>query len=604
MRRAGLAVTGILMVAIIAGAQESELLRVQGRGVEGRPAYRGGGVVKLLDATTLAQLVHYDGKEAALPLQVRYQVLEPAPILLTSRFGSEYWQLYHFATESMAQMYTDEKIELADAGPKDATSTRAWFNTKYTPLPASGLVSVRGHYYFLIDQPDGRWLDVTDPPRFFDQATIARQLTFTLADLSSFSLAVSEIQSSWQPGGPVRVKVTVTDAQGKTMPVINVPLTAMADDRQIPLDTEWGPLDEPTGWMRGQFPQRLPEKLAVQGTVAVQTPAGLEKRQLSAVFAKGQGQVSADQLKSAQQGYELPRNRQGTVRETRAIWISGKDIETAEKIDQVVSRCVEARLNTLIPSIFVRNTFLAKSPIFALSPSNRTRPGSLGATDRKGARGRPGSPSLVLRHLSRSAFPPMVPRTARYQRRHGGRKGQSDPAGRRRAPAGVPRFHGQADGGRGTRLRRGRHPPRLYSLDGQVLLWTVFPRVRQRAGQAFNRGDGPGLAARWQRQAIGDIVRRTAEGTRRARPQALMSAAVFSAMPSGAAQGQDPANWARQGWMDLILPMDYRMQTLQVRSNERQFLAALDDDDVLVTGLSLYQRSGGEVSSRPSAAGW
>jgi hypothetical protein len=45
--------------------------------------------------------------------------------------------------------------------------------------------------------------------------------------------------------------------------------------------------------------------------------------------------------------------------------------------------------------------------------------------------------------------------------------------------------------------------------------------------------------------------------------------------------------------------MDYQMQTLQLRSNERQFLEALDDDSKLVTGLSLYMRSGGEVSSRP-----
>jgi hypothetical protein len=41
------------------------------------------------------------------------------------------------------------------------------------------------------------------------------------------------------------------------------------------------------------------------------------------------------------------------------------------------------------------------------------------------------------------------------------------------------------------------------------------------------------------------------------------------------------------------------MQTLQVRSNERQFLEALDEDDKLVTGLSLYQRSGQKVMSRP-----
>ena len=41
------------------------------------------------------------------------------------------------------------------------------------------------------------------------------------------------------------------------------------------------------------------------------------------------------------------------------------------------------------------------------------------------------------------------------------------------------------------------------------------------------------------------------------------------------------------------------MQSLQVRANERQFLAALADDERLVTGLSLYMRASGAVRSRP-----
>jgi uncharacterized lipoprotein YddW (UPF0748 family) len=103
----------------------------------------------------------------------------------------------------------------------------------------------------------------------------------------------------------------------------------------------------------------------------------------------------------------------------------------------------------------------------------------------------------------------------------------------------------------------------------------------------------------WQRKAIGDIVKRTAKGVRQVRPHAKVSAAVFANMSGGASQGQDPARWAKEGWIDVIIPMDYQMQTLQVRANERQFLSALANDDKLVTGLSLYMRSGGEVKSRP-----
>jgi uncharacterized lipoprotein YddW (UPF0748 family) len=105
----------------------------------------------------------------------------------------------------------------------------------------------------------------------------------------------------------------------------------------------------------------------------------------------------------------------------------------------------------------------------------------------------------------------------------------------------------------------------------------------------------------WQRGAIADIVQRTAEGVRRARPGAWMSAAVFANMPGGARQGQDPARWAKEGWVDVVIPMDYAMQSLAVRSNERQFLNALDDDNKLVTGLSLYVRSGEQALPRDPA---
>ena len=180
MRKAAtLGVALVVGMAVVAGAQDTAVLKVKGRGVEGRPAYDGGGVVKFLDARLAAQIVHRqadaeDGaREIALPLEIRYDVLEPAPILLTSRMGTEYWRLYGFEAETMSAMYADEKIDLAQPGEQTATATRAWFGSRYGPLPTRGLVGIRGHYYFLIDRPDGKWIDVTEPPSFFDQREVA-----------------------------------------------------------------------------------------------------------------------------------------------------------------------------------------------------------------------------------------------------------------------------------------------------------------------------------------------------------------------------------------------------------------------------------------------
>ena len=292
-------------------------------------------------------MIHYQPGEAPpWPLEITYDVLEQAPVLLTSRLGTEHWRLYHFAAETMSALYTDEKINLAQCGRQTAKATKAHFGKSYGPLPDSGLVGIRGHYYFLIDQPNGQWLDVTDPPAFFDQPEPAQRLTVTLADVTRYQLSIPTIQSTWKPGGPFRVRLVVTDASGKTHPVVNAPLVATCGDWRAALTTTWTPLNEPTGWMSGTLPATLPQELAVTGSVTVATPTGLQQREVSARFPRGAGLVEADELQIAAQGYKLPRNAAGVVRETRGIWVSTSDIASAAGIDELVDRCRSAGLNT------------------------------------------------------------------------------------------------------------------------------------------------------------------------------------------------------------------------------------------------------------------
>jgi uncharacterized lipoprotein YddW (UPF0748 family) len=77
--------------------------------------------------------------------------------------------------------------------------------------------------------------------------------------------------------------------------------------------------------------------------------------------------VGTDEFQVATQGYQLPRNAAGLVRETRGIWVSTSDIATV--IDELVDRCRSAGLNTIIPDIFVRNTFVATSKLMPTADS-------------------------------------------------------------------------------------------------------------------------------------------------------------------------------------------------------------------------------------------
>ena len=599
MRSAFTCLTLALLTATSA-AQDTALLKVTGRGIEGRSPYRDGGVVQFTDVSVDAQVVHFgpDGK-AALPLVIEYDVIESAPILLTSRMGTEHWQLYHFATEGMAGMYADQKIDFSKPGKHTARSTRAWFHKKYGPLPETGLVGIRGHYYFLIDRPDGKWLDVTNPPAFFNQADVLQDLVFTLADLTEYELAVPEFQSTWQPGGPLRVRVVVHDAQGKTLPVVEAPIVATAGNWQTELATEWTPLHEPTGWMRGTLPDAVPRQLTISGKVTLQTPDGPKVERVTAEFPHGVGLVSPDRFKITEQGYRLPRDDEGTIRETRAVWVSPSDITTPDSIDRLVKRCVQARLNTIIPDIFVRNTFYAKSDLIPIASSIEEGFDPLAHL-------------IAKAHAAELEVHPWFCVTYRdrhfrewFAHKHGRNIDMIDPEGKT-IPLGADVHRPEY---RQFIIDLMVGVARDYDVDGihhdyiRTMGRCYCPACRKEYAAAHS---GPITDATdedwiiWQRQAIGDIVERTARGVRKVRPDAVMSAAVFSSMPGGAAQGQDPAGWADRGWLDIVIPMDYQMQSLRVRSNERQFLAAMSDDDQLVTGLSLYMRSSDQVLSRPA----
>jgi uncharacterized lipoprotein YddW (UPF0748 family) len=580
-------------------AQDDAILKVTGRGVEGRPAYRDGGVVEFTKLSVDAQVVHFDPEKGiALPLAVDYNVIEPAPILLTSRMGTEYWQLYNFATEGMAAMYADQKIDLSKPGKHTARATRAWFGNKYGPLPEAGLAGIRGHGYLLIDRADGQWLDVVDPPPFLNRSSVLRDLTFTLADLSKYELAVPEIQSTWQPGGPLRVRIVVRDGQEKTLPVVGAPIVATSGDWRTELATEWTPLGEPTGWLRTTLPGTVPQRVTVAGNVTLQTPSERQTKRVAADFPRGAGLVSPDQLKIAEQGYELPHDPDGTIRETRAIWVSPNDITTSVGIDRLVVRCTEARLNVIIPDIFVRNAFYARSDLFPITDNVEEGFDPLKDLIAKAhAAGLEVHPGFCVTYRDR--------RFRQWFADNYGRnidmidsEGKIIPEG---ADAHRPEYRRfivdlmvgiardyQVDG---IHLDYIRTMGRCYCADCRKEF------AETHAGELDKATDEQWIE--WQREAIGDIVERTAAGVRRIRPSAIMSAAVFAGMPGGAGQGQDPAGWADRGWIDLVIPMDYQMQTLQVRSNERQFLAAMQSDDQLVTGLSLYMRTGDGALSRP-----
>ena len=587
-----LSVLLIVVLAPAAMAQDDAMLHVRGRGAEGGPGYEEGGAVEFQSVSLGAQVLHYDGGEGfRLPLAVAYEVSETAPVTLNSRFGTQFWRLYHYEGGTMSRLHTHEDIDLSEEGlhvtmPADM---RAWFDARYGGLPDHGVAGIRGRHYFLIDPVEGdRWLDIVSPPAFFESDEVSRRLTFTFADLTSYEIAVDEVQSTWEGGGPIRARVTVTDARGGAFPVINAPLAVHAGDAVSALETQWGALNEPTGWLIATLPDEVPAEVRIAGQVVALTADGFEVTAIDETFARGAGLASAEEMQAAERGYELPRTDDGTIRETRALWVSTGRVLDRAGIDLMVERALRARLNVLLPDIFYRHTFLGQSELMPMSGrvEEGLDPLAYMIEQAQGA-GIEMHPWFCINYRS-PAF------SEWFEETHGEDVRMYDEAGEIQPLAAD--VHRKAYRDFIVDLMVG--VARDYPVDGIHLDY-----IRTR-GQCFcddcrvefEEQFGVPLTEaseeqwiEWQRGAIGEIVRRTSEGVRAVRPDAIISAAVFSSQSGGASQGQDPVRWVAEGWVDVVMPMDYSMQTLEVRTNERRFLDALDDGDALCTGLSIYQ---------------
>jgi len=586
----------LLVWAATAAAQvpDPAVMAVKGIGAEGRPPYAGGGVVRFRALRLGAQVVHDAGDGRLLvPLSIDYTVEETAPIILSSFFGSEYWQLHDLAADQTVVAHSRERIDLRAAGDATAEIVELRIDARRGSPVTAGLLVWRGRSYFLIEPPQGEWLDVAQPPIWFEQDA-QRRLQVTVADLTSYRLGLGAVRSRWRAGDTVRVRLEVSDHQSRRLPVVGCRAELRAGDDRVALETERDLLDCPTGWLTGRLPDTVADAWRFSADVRLATPGGLRTEAFQAMVTKGTGAAEAAVDERAALGDpELPR-RAGQPLETRALWVALHNLRTPEAVADVVDRAAAAGLNVLLPDIFLRDEFLAARGGFPLD--ERVAPGfdPLAALlDAGHALGMEVHPWFCVTYRDAAAR---------------ARIGQVDlvnaNGGVREIGADV---HRPAFRDFMVDLMVG--VARDYPVDGIHLDYIramedcYCPACRAEFAARFGKPLTAATEADWQawhREAIGDIVQRTAAGVRAARPGAVMSAAVFSGRASGARQGQDPVGWAKAGWVDWVIPMDYTGDSLALRSNERALRDDLGDPARLLPGLSLDPRHGERAMRRPS----
>lgn len=231
-----------------------------------------------------AHVFHFvSPEETNLTLDCAIDVTRPAPIYLTSGWGSQYWTLYSTDRHELAEIYTDERIDLSEAGALELTIPMSGAANNAGPLAPGGWVFVTDRFKsFLIygtQQPAGEpYLD----PRtgqtfaFWDSVKLdplSRAIgangvaaAFSLADLSSYAVEVAARRDE----GGVIVTPTLRDAQGNMVPLHGLAL--MVGDA-VAAETV-GFEGAPTGEYRVAVEGDTPASVRVRGMVRLAAPTG------------------------------------------------------------------------------------------------------------------------------------------------------------------------------------------------------------------------------------------------------------------------------------------------------------------------------------------
>ncbi len=589
------AVVAALLVALVVADDSPGLLVVRGPGA----AEKGYeiGEVEFLGISVADQLVHYAGG-ATIPLRlsVDYEVRKPAPVILNSRLGTEYWRLVVLGRDGVVALHTDERIDLARAGRSTTSVDSAVADEKQGVALGKGAARISGHYYFLIDQENRQWLDVINPPALLNMPEVLTPLQFTLCNLERYSVQLRGLESTWEPGGLIRAELVVTDADGDQFPVASADAVAKAGEWSEVLRPQVDWLGQPTGWLVGRLPaDAAPEAVEIEATVSAATPRGIETQTLTGRFAKGHEQRTAAELTLSPPEFQRTRDAGGNLRETRAIWVGTNAVKTSAGIAEVVQRCKKAGLNAIIVDVYYADRLLVPNDICSQFGGIEEGLDPLAALCEKAhAEGIDVHAWFCLAYPNRD-FGIEHPTMAAVDRNGGVIRNVGD-------------LHREQFRDRVANVML--HVARNYPVDG---LHFDYIRTKadcycdqcraefaERFGKPLTEASDDEWTA-WNQPVVAEVVRRVSEQARAVRPDLIMSAAVYCVMEWGARQGQDAPGWVRNGWVDVCIPMDYSSDVMEVRANEQAFLDALGPEyaRALASGLSLYMDSGGSQISRP-----
>ncbi len=248
---------------------------------------------EMLEFEPSAHVFHLRGKnQTNLELTCKINVTKTAPAYLSSAWGSQYWTLYCPDRKELAEIYTDERLDLSKPGRSTITMLMSGFADNAYDLAAGGYVfltdRVKNFLVYSTEKPKGEpyhdprtgatsnyWDTVRIEPLSSAVGSSGVAAPFSLADLRSYELSAT----ASRVGNEVRVRPTLKDAGDAVVPLHRLELTAQYDGKTVRLRENVTDDGLPTGlylFSGGQMPARL----HVSGTVRLATPGGVKEERL------------------------------------------------------------------------------------------------------------------------------------------------------------------------------------------------------------------------------------------------------------------------------------------------------------------------------------
>ncbi len=344
------------------------------------------GEVLFLDAFAKADVFHYveDPKQFKGGLHISYKVEEPADVALRSSSGSAYWR-FERGDLGAAVFYARGALDVSKPGVFSAEApffnimTGGWMDAR--PLTKGTYCYYsKSSGFHQVDRETGAYLKAqaghyaAKRELGFDYMNmqlipeIKADMSFTVADLSRYTLNIDKVVTDWGKSGFVGAIVTITDANGETFDVPGAEVTAyvQAEDHEMeavdlyPEEGFFGGEGDYTLRYRftGKYAESIfdPETVTIQAKVVVQGPDGVLREEiLEKTINKADAPVASldNWLK---QGLERKprRTADGTLMETRYLYIHQDVVrwwESVEKMKKTIAACAETGVNVLCPGI-------------------------------------------------------------------------------------------------------------------------------------------------------------------------------------------------------------------------------------------------------------